>query len=110
MMKIVNIGPMRLLERVLIPNKVSTKKQNKNLVLQADEIVVHIDDEFFKEDKSIGTKVEIQNNWSKIVEVIYHKNGKLEHYYLPDEIDKQIGFVKDLDLPSWEDYVLDKIK
>lgn len=99
-----NIGPFRILDGLKTedkPSKKNTKQQNADMVKEADKLIVHIDKDFFKPDKSIGTKVEIANNSSKIDKVMY--------YGLPpkDELSKSdlISWVKKQKLPSYEEYI-----
>lgn len=102
-MKIVAILPLRLIEKAKLkfPNLLypvgSDKKQNSQQVKEADSLIAFLDDEAFNEGRSIGTKVEIENNRNKVSSVFRLTGDEWIPIQIPNFTEK---------LPTWDEYIL----
>lgn len=100
--KIVAIGPSRVLvvAKAKFPNLQYPddihRIVNRERVRNAFSLVLFFDEMFKQSGKSIGTKVEIVNNSSKIKEAYFYTGSEFVLSPIP---------VIDEKLPSWDEYV-----
>ena len=109
---ILGIGPFRVLEiastdwrfeNLQFTSPFNSKKGNQRLVREATEIIVFIDDLFYQRGKSIGTKVEIRNNRTKISKAYIWTS--YPHRLIDADKDRIFNYVSTQLLPTVEEYV-----
>lgn len=102
------IGPRRILDKLtkeeIGTNTVPTLDPvaNRKAVERSDSLIALIDEDFFKEGKSLGTKIELVNNKPKVKDIYYKlTGGSFIKYDNKDDVFSKITE----SLPSWSDYV-----
>jgi hypothetical protein len=104
-LRIAGILPFRLLleaqnllkqYRIDFPDPDKSKKENRKLIESAHALIAFLDDKALEQGRSIGTKVEIANNMSKIIAVLKYDKRVFVPIRMP---------VFDEPLPTWDEYV-----